>query len=723
MKKILIIILAIFLCSCLWCKPEFSRTDWEKLSDLEKAITALSDPIYMEEFDIDYSDYTCSHVKGKDYTDAKQILKDIWGIEEKNKLIMTVNNLAKGSYQEGFLEKYKLLDDNPEKTPARIAFEKELSKYHTASLFYIYDVRSKLGSHGMQAFSVCIDLFLLRLGLGAGIITEAEMEEYAAPFVQKALSDYMSLEDYAAHCLATSLEDTLTRSKAVEPIINAWTNALKFFPIDDIKFSGETADKMGVLTMEQALYEPSEYVRPFIELIKISGEKYEGDKFPVLSECYKKYGALVFTFVKPEVYDQNGGESAHDFFEKQYRWLWDSLEEYEKLAIACSSSVIERAYQFHLDFTTRVALSRKSITGKAILNENWDVFNEAELMKVYEELGQEEMLVLYTKLKNLLLKYPELSVLEIGAKEALSVSEISRMYFVKDKMDLLGDHGIEAWIDSRGIAILRWGISAGYISQEKAVELIEPIVVKIKKDYTSFAEFIAHWIAGYCFTEIYNSTCPECTVYVIDAMETVRAYIPFDELVFTGENADKNHCLTIAEAVYTPSAVAQKMIPFQKLYAQDKTMEVLEELINLEEENPEYKNALFRYHFYLMLRLSNYSDRIKLIEDNLDYINSISNDSEVYEDVYNAYLNDLLMLFEVEKAFSVYKALPEHLKSKPEFVVHYAYGNYLMTKICTTILERNIYISRAAAAYKRLKQNGYPIGSLIECWLNALESL
>ncbi len=723
MKKILIIILAIFLCSCLWCKPEFSRTDWEKLSDLEKAITALSDPIYLEEFDIDYSDYTCLHVKGKAYTDAKQILKDIWGIEEKNKLIMTVNNLAKGSYQEGFLEKCKLLDDNPEKTPARIAFEKELSKYHTASLFYIYDMRSKLGSHGMQAFSVCIDLFLLRLGLGAGIITEAEMEEYAAPFVQKALSDYMSLEDYAAHCLATSLEDTLTRSKAVEPIINAWTNTLKFFPIDDIKFSGETADKKGVLTMEQALYEPSEYVRPFIELVKISDEKYEGDKLPVLSECYKKYGALVFTFIKPVVYDPEGTQSAHDFFEKEYRWLWDLLEDYEKIAIACSSNVVERNYQFHLDFTTRIALSRKSNTGEDILNERWEIYDEAGLMKEYEELCQGEQAAVYIKLKNLLLKYPELSVLEIGAKEALSVSEISRMYFVKDKMELLGEHGLEAWIDARRISILRWGIGAGYISQEKAVELVKPIVAQIKQNYTSFAEFIAHWIAGYCFNEIYYSNSPDCAIDLMNAIESAWAYIPFDELVFTGENADKSHCLTIAEAIYTPSAVAQKMIPFQNLYRQDDSMEVLEELIKLEQENPEYKNAMFYYHLHLLLRLSYYPDRIALIEDNLDYINSIPDDSKVYEDAYYVYLNDLLMLFEVEKALSVYEALPEHLRAKPDFVFYYAYGNYLMTKICSTILERDIYISRSASAYKWLQKNEYPIGSLIECWLNALESL
>ncbi len=57
--------------------------------------------------------------------------------------------------------------------------------------------------------------------------------------------------------------------------------------------------------------------------------------------------------------------------------------------------------------------------------------------------------------------------------------------------DVLGSHGIEAWDQGRQITLLRWGMGAGYISYDEALELIKTIVESIKANYVSWTDFIS----------------------------------------------------------------------------------------------------------------------------------------------------------------------------------------------------------------------------------------
>lgn len=722
MKKKLLLLLTILFCSVLSAAPKLLRADWKKLSVLEKDIALLT-ACWMEEYDIDYSDFN--------YALSKDILKREWNIDSKFELIKEVKAGFENGYSAVFAAGTKLIDTNPQKTPAQISIEQEYGRTNAGYLFYIYDIRSKVGVHGFEAYDISKSLLLLRLGFAASLISKSELEEYAQPLIQKALSDYVSIQDFAGHFIATCVLSTISSYKyykTVDDEVAAWTNAVNILPPKDINFTGLTADRTAIMQIQDGVYIPSEYSSQLIELTKLPGGGYGADGIKLIKEARERYGELVFLDslyenLEPVRFNKKGTEAPADFFEREYRLLWDSLEEYEKFAIAASSNVLERNNQFHLDLSNRVIFPKVSWTGKEILKDTWGITGKEELMNSYEELGRGEQAAVYLKLKNLLLKYPELSVLEIGTKEALTVTEISRMYFVKDKMLLLGEHGLEAWIDARRIAILRWGIGAGYISLNEAVELIKPIAEKIKGDYTSFEDFIAHWIAGYCYNEVFSSTCPDCTIDLIKAIETARAYIPFEELNFTGSAADPNHSMTIKEAVYTPSETAQKMIPFQKLYKAHNSPEVYEELVALEEENPEYKNALFYYHLILMVEYSTSRERLDFVESNLDYLNSIPQTSEVFDDVIFQYMHDLTMCYEPEKVLSLYESLSDMLKTNLRIYYYYAYANYEMANLSTNVFERDIYISRAVNAFNQLKKRGYLLGTFIECWLNTMESL
>lgn len=299
------------------------------------------------------------------------------------------------------------------------------------------------------------------------------------------------------------------------------------------------------------------------------------------------------------------------------------------------------------------------------------------------------------------------------------------MYLVKDMKDILGVHNIEAWIDARRISIIRWGIGAGYISLKEGTNLLRPVIRKIKDDYSDFEEFIAHWVAGYCFNEVYNSTCPECTEKLLAAIDSARAYIPFEELPFTGKNADKTHCMKLSECVYTPSEEAAKMIPIQKIYknywSEEHSVSILQEFIKEEENYPEISDLLLLPRYVLMWTYSSVEDRIAYVESKLDYLKSLPETSQTYSFVIQVYLNDLNKTYNPQKVIDTYESLNNSLQTNANVYFQYGYSFYLLASTCQSVIERDIYVSRAATVFKRLKSRGFNLGENMNSWLERVE--
>ena len=403
------------------------------------------------------------------------------------------------------------------------------------------------------------------------------------------------------------------------------------------------------------------------------------------------------------------------------RELWDSLPEFEQFAIACSSNVFERNKQYHLDFNNRVLFNKNTTEGYEILNENWGIYNTEELLQSYKELAEGEQGALYNRLKALLEKYPDLTVLEIAEKERLTVTETSRMYFVEDMREALGVHGLQAWLDARKIAILRWGIGAGYITREQAVELIVPIVERIKNDYKNYEEFIAHFIAGYCFNAVYDSNCPDCAEKLISAVSSARKYIPFDTLPFTGINADKNYTMQIDDATYYPSITALKLDPIQKLYKKSSNENVLEQLDEEVEKYPEAQTLVIPFKLRQLYNYASASKVIDYIHANKEYIDSYPKESAGYTELATIYMVDLIKVFRPEEAIALYNSLPESLQKEEGYYYSYGYANYQLSFLCSTVLERDIYIRRAKTVFERLLARNYDLGESVQNWLEAVE--
>ena len=438
---------------------------------------------------------------------------------------------------------------------------------------------------------------------------------------------------------------------------------------------------------------------------------------------------FVFAQDYPVQYKEDCGLEPWEFFEKEYRALWTTLSEDEQFAIAASANVFERNEQYHLDFTNKTLFNKNTTTGKYILNERWDIYSKEALLEADKEIEEDGQAVVYRKLEALLSKYPDSSIIEIGEKEELTVTQVSRLYMIQQMHSNLGMHGIDAWDDSRRISILRWGMGAGYLSKEEGLEIIKPIVSRLKNNYRSIEDYFAHWMAGYCYDAVFNSNCPECMLDIVDAFTSCRAYIPYEQLNFTGINADPEHEMTLEEGVYYPSKTehAEEMIPVQMAYKrywnEKASEEILKELIEAEKNYPEASNLTMKAHLELLYKVGTPAERIEYIESKEEFLNSLGEDSGWYNYTVRGYFKDLLNTYQPEKFFSVYKKLPAKLQEDNDINFDYGYANILKSNLCMTIIERDLYILQALEVFKKLEARNYEIEDFIRCWINAVTFL
>lgn len=447
----------------------------------------------------------------------------------------------------------------------------------------------------------------------------------------------------------------------------------------------------------------------------------------------------------PVRYDPKTGETPQAFFEREYEQTWNSLSEYEQFAIACSSNVFERNNQFHLDYCNRVKFvnfrdqiidgkpvmvmaPRVCWDGKKILEDN-NIANYENLMSHVE--GINERITDYLDYKKDVEENPQTSAARICAQKDLVLKAAYRIAYVRNKKDKLGKHNIEAWVYGRQISMLRWGIGAGFISEEEATSLIMPMVEKIKADYTSFEDFFLHWLAGYSYDFVEDYPEEDELNKVLDDLikvtEETRAYIPFEKLQFTGENADKSHILTKEDLYYTPSEEAKKMNPLLAIWKINHdgkaTAETIDELIKVERDDKDLSDLACNLHLDLLQKFSTAQERVKYLDTKWDYLFSLPVTNNTYLFAVTRYTSDLANMYKLSQLVDFYKSLPIETQKEPQIAFIYGYSNYQLANLSKTIIERDIYISRAITVFKQLQKNDYELGEFMENWMHTVDYL
>ena len=438
----------------------------------------------------------------------------------------------------------------------------------------------------------------------------------------------------------------------------------------------------------------------------------------------KKILSILFLlFLAVNIFAQDNQDSAkEEYFEKHYRKTWDSLSEFEQYAIAFSSNLFQINKFYHLDFSAKSLSDESKENIKEVLEDSWDITDYDSLIETFDNLLTGGHSGAYKSLAALLDKYPKKSVLDIALAEELSVLEVSRLYFVRDSRNFLGFHDIEAWDLGRAITLMRWSIATGYITQEEAVERCLPIVEKLKKDYTCWYDYIVHYVQGRGFYGIYDCESMDLMIKATSADSVAHYYIPLDSLVFTGENADKEHTFTDYTFTITGMEDAKAWEKVQKLYAENQTEETLKSLCSLEQEEfAAYTDLFIDWKLELLSDYGTNRELVDFIESKKDYFDALIPGSDLYTFANYYYLRALNKIEKPERTLEVFVRLPQNYKGNIYFFYEYAFANYLMLSYCNTQTEYEYYKKQAITCFKILKENGFELSEVIESWINIVE--
>ena len=698
---------------------------WEKNSADEKKILALS---YYRARDYGFLPvkYDCTLMNNNSIAEPAECLKSSFKISSKAELLDYIQTVTENSYSYIYDEFKKDLQDNPGKDVVEIGVENDYSVPQISRLFFVNDMQKFIGRHGVRVFEDITHLFVLRLGVGAGYVSREESVKYGLPIANQILKEYVSYKDLAAHLAASESFIGVTSShfgKWPVEVMKFYNDAPLYFPLDEITFDGSDADEE--LLFDDCYYKPTgeatwwnkvqtEYQKKNgKELAAVKFEMSRYDSIPCLEKLIEE--------IQPVKYDASKKQDTIAFFNKNNKEIWEKLPENEKFAIAFSSNLFELNGQYHLDFDGRVRLSEDSADPAQLLKDSWGIENGEQLLETFNSLEESGHSGAYKGLVELIEKDPDKNPLKIAAEQGFNMMEATRLCFAEETSGVLGEHGIEAWDEGREITILRWGIAAGYISSDDAMNLIEPLIKRIRQNYISFEDFSSHYIMGRQFYALYDGNYERLGEYAKAASYSARAYIPFENLLFTAENADKAHVMTYSDCLFNPSDFFTGWDKIMNLYRQKISIEGADLLLKYEKEIPECKPLLFPLHLSMLKYYGRFEDMITFVDDNMAYLESLPKEEDLYYNTTYQYLRALNICFKPQKFFSVYEKLPENLQLTAYYYNQYAYANYLMINLSTSQKEFDYYKQKAANAFKTLKQYDYDIGQRLDAWLQSIE--
>ena len=655
------------------------RSEWNALSEDEKKIIALTchDLAVFSDYDF------CCTANTGDGRNAADVLSADYVINSKEELLSVLEN----SHQKKLINNYKnflnILNSKPEKNPVEIGLELCLSKPEISRLFFVRNMAERLGPNGISVLDDINKLVVLRLGIGAGYLTYEEAMDIAVPIADKVLNSYSSYEDFFAHYIAGREFDNIQYNIHV---LIASTDIVIYelteyrLPVDEIKFSGKTENP---LRIEYSLYNPSQDSMDMVWLrtFKISERKADVDEgLEIINSYIKTFNdkSLVedlyqqiktvqpdYSVIDDIINNQKepyASVNMKKYYEENFKKYWDRLDDFEKDAVAFSSNIFQTNHMFHADFCNRIRFESYS-SGKAILRNDWGITDYESLIECFNDLEQQGHNARYQEAVELVEKYPDKTPVEIGIEENLSIIGVTRLFYAKQKKDVLGKNGIRAWDDGRQIAIVRWGIGAGFISEEEAKELIAPVVKRIKESYVDFDDYIYHYIAGRGFFGLYDSSYQSRVDLAKYFYECSKAFIPFDEIKFTG-NKENSKRLEYGAFRYFPSKEALEWEPIQNLSEEKQTQETLVKLKEYESSHPEVKSLVFLWHIELLLGNENpdYNEITSYFEDSFEYIEKLDHESETYIQLQIIYLLSLGYSGRSTEFYEYYLSLPDNVK-------------------------------------------------------------
>ena len=364
-----------------------------------------------------------------------------------------------------------------------------------------------------------------------------------------------------------------------------------------------------------------------------------------------------------------------------------------------------------------------------ILKDSWEITNYEQLIAQVTDLTVSGQNKSYMFLAELIDKNKGLSPIEIIKKECLNSYEGVRLFYVCNVKDRLGFAGIEAWDYARSLNLLRWGISAGYITEEEALQLSEAIVDYLIQVYATWDDFFAHYVAGRQFFSVTDGKAKEYAQAAVDSCKKVMKKIDFENLPLSGTPETALLKFDDPSLLYEPSKDAKQWYEVHLLYknrSDKNAAKTYSKLGDIKKKYPEYADIPFVEYFDAILTSSQKrsSDiwRCTLIYDKLKkQLEGIPNDRALAKSIHIDFARINLALNSPEKALACLAALPEEISSTGYFQMLKGVS-YLYLIGTSPDFEVNAnYESNAYEALSNAESQEYPLSDSTLQWMREYE--
>lgn len=247
-------------------------------------------------------------------------------------------------------------------------------------------------------------------------------------------------------------------------------------------------------------------------------------------------------FLYPNVYPGDMGFDHHWYVNdwKKEIAAWNSLSEYEQYFCMFSLPLISgnSLEVFSVNPEPDQNPFDDTCESRDRLESGWGCHSKKDFIeligKFHEQGGWHGPW--YKRLCQYVDKYPGKSPEEISALECLGMGNTTSLFFVMQMKEKLGEHGMLAWDYGRFLTVLRWGIAAGWISEQAAMQEARPIIDELLACYDSWEDYLAHYAIGRGLFALDNNYSVLDYEYdaLLDSIKYTRNY----------ENVDKAHQLT-----------------------------------------------------------------------------------------------------------------------------------------------------------------------------------
>jgi tetratricopeptide (TPR) repeat protein len=134
-----------------------------------------------------------------------------------------------------------------------------------------------------------------------------------------------------------------------------------------------------------------------------------------------------------------------------------------------------------------------------VLAEEWGITQRKQLLEKLTFLESKGDSEVFQELVGILKKNQNLTINQMVKELDYKPEIINQLYFVEEKMGLIGDRSLQAWDFSRMTLLCRIGYQVGFLTTKEAWDYLERALTKVENLYLSWEDYAVNYIFGMLF--------------------------------------------------------------------------------------------------------------------------------------------------------------------------------------------------------------------------------